>query len=312
LESPKICRPGAAARLGLLAGLLLSAACDGAAPRGGDAGALVVVDEVGREVHLHAPAQRVLSLVPARTEVLLAMGAGDRLIARTQYDPDPRLAHLPSIGNALNPSVEWVAAQRPDLVVAWADTEARAVVARIADLGIPVYGSRVETLADNDRSIAALGRLLAMERQADSLRTAISAELDSVRAAVAGRPRPRVLYAVSAEPVVAAGPGTFVDELLEIAGAANVAADLAPGWPQLSLEEIVRRDPDHIVVSVGGGDAAVAARLARLPGWRDLAAVRGGRLHIVDAHEMNRPGANVGAAARRLAALFYGVDDARP
>jgi iron complex transport system substrate-binding protein len=297
-------RPAMAAAPMLLVLLQALTACD--APPPVAERAISVQDDAGRQVQLAEPAQRVVSLVPARTEVLLALGAADRLVARTQYDGDPRIAHIPSVGNALNPSVEWIAARRPDLVIAWPDTEARAIISRLADLGIAVYGTRVETLEENDRSIAALGRLLGLEPQADSLRAALDAQLGEVRRSVAGRPRLRVLYAVGTEPPVAAGAGTFIDELITIAGGENIAADVTGRWPQVSLEEVLRRDPDRIILALGGADVRAAERVARLPGWRDLRAVRQGQLHVVDADRMNRSGPYVADAARILAALLHG------
>jgi ABC-type Fe3+-hydroxamate transport system substrate-binding protein len=264
-----------------------------------------VIDDAGREVRLTAPARRVISLVPARTESILALGAGDRLIARTRYDLDPRLAGLPSLGNALNPSLEWLAAQRPDLVIAWADGESRTVVERLASLGIPAYATRVETLAELDRSLRDLGVLLALNATADSLRAAIADTLTAVSRSVAAREPVRVLYLVGLDPPLVAGPGTFVDELLRIAGAANVFADAAQRWPGISIEEAVRRDPDVIIISTSSPTGDPAGRLRRRPGWRDMRAVRSGNVHEVDADLFNRPGPRVGEAARHLSGVLH-------
>lgn len=270
------------------------------------ASAIEVVDDAGRTVRLDAPARRILSLIPARTDLLLAIGAADRLIARTRYDDDPRLAHLPSLGDALTPSVEWIAAEQPDLVIAWPDTRSRDVVHRLIELGIPVYGSRVESLDDVNRAIGHVGQLLGLEARADSIAHAIRATHDRVRAAVARRDRPGVLYLIGLDPVMAAGPGTFIDELIGIAGGRNIFADAGALWPQISLEEIVRRDPALIVMAsddVAAGD--LAERLAARAGWRDIAAVRTGRVYRVDPATFNRPGPSVGPAAAALARLLH-------
>lgn len=271
------------------------------------AGAIEVVDDAGHTVRLGAPARRILSLIPARTDVLLAMGAAHRLIARTRYDDDPRLAHLPSVGDALTPSVEWVAAEQPDLVIAWPDARYRDVVHRLIELGIPVYGSRVESLEDVDRAIGHLGRLLGLEARADSITHAIRTAHDRVRVAVAALDRPGVLYMIGLDPVIAAGPGTFIDELIGIAGGRNIFADAGVLWPQVSLEEIVRLDPALIVMASGGDGAArdLAERLAARAGWRNIAAVRTGRVYSVDPSTFNRPGPSVGATAVELARLLH-------
>jgi hypothetical protein len=136
---------------------------------GGDAaeaaarGPVSVIDDAGRTVALPEPARRVISMVPAQTEIVTILAGVDAVIARTQWDHDPRLAHLPSIGNALTPSVEWLAAQRPDLVIVWPDAQSRDVVSRLSGIGVPVYASRVESVAEIRSMIERLGVLLGAE-----------------------------------------------------------------------------------------------------------------------------------------------------
>jgi iron complex transport system substrate-binding protein len=264
-----------------------------------------VTDDAGRTVSLREPARRVISLIPAQTEAVALLAGPDVLIARTAWDLDPRLQHLPSIGNALTPSIEWLAAQRPDLVIAWPDAQSRDVVKRLSDVGIPVYASRVESVAEIRTMLRRLGVLLGAEQRADSVIAAVDAQLDSVRAAVADRPRPSVMYLLNADPPMIAGPGTFVDELLGVAGGTNVFGDVAQLWPQVSLEEIVRRQPDVIIRPSEAALASPLSGLAGRPGWRELRAVQAGRVYAVDPYFYNRPGASVGAAARGLAAAIH-------
>lgn len=288
--------------------LLLAAACaDGdVAPH--RTGAITVTDDAGRTVVLERPARRVISLIPAQTEIVAVLAGVDALIARTVWDTDPSLAHLPSVGNALTPSVEWLAAQRPDLIIAWPDAQSRDVVTRLDDIGIPVYASRVESIDDIRGMIRRIGVLLGMELRADSLVRSIDAELDAVRAAVAHLPRRSVLYLLSPDPPTAAGPGTFVDDVIRVAGGDNIFADLTTLWPQVSLEEIVRRQPYVIIrPSDRGVDAALSAIRGR-PGWRDLDAVRHDRVHVVSANLYNRAGRTVGEAARGLAERIHGIE----
>lgn len=289
----------------LLLCLVGAAGCGGTAPAARAEATIEVVDDAGHAVRLAAPADRILSLIPARTDVLLALGAEDRLIARTRYDEDPRIAHLPSLGDALTPSVEWITARQPDLVIAWPDAQSRSVVQRLVELGIPVYASRVETLDDTKRAIGHIGELLMLEARADSVLRAIQLEHDRVRAAVAGRTRPDVLYLIGLDPVMAAGPGNFVDELIAIAGGRNVVDDTRAIWPQVSLEEVVRRDPAVIVVASAGARDDVVERLTARAGWREVTAVRTGRVYRVDPSLFNRPGPSIGRAASALARALH-------
>ena len=269
------------------------------------AGAIVVIDDVGRTVRLPRPARRVVSLIPAQTEVVKLLAGAGALVARTAWDQDPELAHLPSTGNALTPSVEWLAAQRPDLVIAWPDQQARSVIAQLAAMDIAVYASAVETLADVDSMIVRLGALLGRRDAADTLRATLHAELDAVRALVAGRARPLTFYALSVDPPMAATRRTYIGELLEIAGGTNVFPDLPTAWAQVSLEEVLRRGPQVIIRPLEEPRGATLARLRAIPGWRDLPAVRDARVHEVDADLLNRPGASLGEAARVLARALH-------
>lgn len=249
-------------------------------------------------------AERVISLIPSVTETIVALGAGDRLVARSEYDRDPSLNHLPSIGHGLTPSLERLTMLRPDLVIAWPDSPNRSVIGRLAELGVTIYSPEIQTLEDIRRTTNELGVILDRETSADSLLRAIDEGLSEVRRAVAGRSTPSVLYVVWHEPITTAGAGTYIDELIEIAGGANLFRD-APGlWPQLSLEEIVRRQPDHVILAQTEDNPIEPTALGEQVGWRELKAVQEGRFVAVDADLYNRPGPRVVLAVRQLAHLL--------
>jgi iron complex transport system substrate-binding protein len=284
----------------------LALGCTRPADTDADAVGVSVVDDAGRTVTLAAPATRVISMVPAQTEIVGILAGRQALATRTRWDTDPALAHLPTVDNALAPSVEWLAAQRPDLVIAWPDAQSRDVVQRLTDIGIPVYASRVESLADIREMIRRLGILLGTEMRADSLVRNIDAELEAVRRATASQPTRTVLYLLNADPATAAGPGTFIDDLITIAGGRNIFHDARQLWPQVSLEEIVRRQPDVIIRPSERALSDPLIGIRDRAGWRDLNAVSSGAVHAVDPDLFNRAGATAGEVARRLARLLHG------
>lgn len=289
--------------LALLATLLACAEPRADTGNGGGAASYVVVDDVGRELRFDRSPMRVISLVPATTETIQALGAADRLIARTDFDRDPALADLPSVGPGLTPSVEWLVSLRPELVIAWPDTPDRDIAAQLARLGIPVYAARIETLDDVVSTIRRIGAALDLEPAADSLIAEIRAGLDEVRHAVAGRGRPVVFYVIGHEPPMTVGAGTFIHELIELVGGRNAFGDLN-GWPVVSLEEALRRRPDLVILPQGEGNVTPGA-LAGRAGWRELDAVRNGAVHTVDAEEIHRPGPRVAEIARHLAGVIH-------
>jgi len=261
-------------------------------------------DETDR-IGASQPPQRIISLIPSATETIVALGAAHRFVARTDFDVDPVLAHLPSLGEGLTPSLEQLTLLEPDLVVAWPDNASRSVIGRLEDFGVRIYSPQVQRLAELREATLELGRILGLEEAADSLLNAIDTGLSSVRDAVAGRERASVFYIVWYDPPTTTGSGTFIDELIELAGGRNVFAD-APGlWPQVSMEEVVRRQPDIILISQTESTPIDLERFNSAVGWRELRAVRERRVVPLDANLYNRPGPRVAEAARELANLLH-------
>ena len=289
--------------------LLLVAGCTSRpAPPADRAGPIVLTDDGGATVQLARPATRVISLIPSVTDGILALGAGDRLVGRSTTDRvPPDLEHLPVVGDGLNPSAEHVVAQRPELVVLWAGDKRNDLRHQLEAAGIAVLGLAVEDTADAVRSITLLGKALALEARAESLAGAVRATMDSVHRASSAAARVRVFYVVGADPPLTVGPGTFIDQLLGIAGATNIFRDADTRWPSVSLEQVLARNPDVVILP---SDAApgVTERLRALPGWRDLDALARDCVLLVDADLANRPGPRMGEAARAFA---RGLDSLR-
>jgi iron complex transport system substrate-binding protein len=278
-----------------------AAACDGVGGTRTMAGA-TVVDDRGRAVDVDAPAQRVVSLVPSVTDLIVALGAADRLVARTAYDGAPSLAHLPSFGRTLSPSVEALVRYDPDLIIMGGT--GLGAVARIDALDTRVYVADVQRIADILTTAERVGALLGVRARADSLVAALAAGLNDVRARVHGEDRPTVLYLLWPDPPQAAGSNTFIDDVITVAGGRNAFDDLPGSWPVVSLEEVVRRDPRFVVLPRAEG-ATIRPAVERRPGWRSLSALREGRVIPVDADLFDRPGPRVVEAARILAAALH-------
>ena len=293
-------RPFISRTLAFAAALLL-AGCGEARPDGNDppgGAGVAAVDDVGRQVTLPRPAGRVVSLVPSITDLVVALGASDRLVARTDYDENPAVADLPSVGGGLDPSLEVLAGLRPELVIAWAERSPR-LTRRLAEMGVPVFMVQTQDTTDALGAIERMGTLLGQDGEAASLLHGLRHDVAEVRASVRDRPRRSVLYLVGVDPPRTAGPETFAVQLVGVAGGETVFPDVA-GWPQVSLEQVVRRDPDVILLPVGRHDAVVAERMREMPGWRDLRAVREGRVHPIPVDVVNRPGPAMGRTARIL------------
>ena len=301
------------ARTSLATLILLGTSC---APAGDDPSAtraVFAIDDVGRRVELPAPATRVVSLLPAFTETMFALGAGDLVVGRTRYDTDPALAHLTDVGGGLDPNLETIVSLQPDLVIAWESQSGSKIRERLESLGIPVFAAATRDTSAIFSAIASLGRLTAHDPEADSLAAHVRAQLDSVRTSVAGRDRPSVLYVVSLDPPMIAGLENFIAELIGVAGGEPVAmpGDRAGLSPQVSLEDLVRRQPDVVILPVGEDPAISLDRLSREPGWRDLNAVREGRVAELPADQVNRPGPGIGEMAKLLRSAIASATERR-
>lgn len=297
------------ASLGAIA-MLLAIACaqDQAADhtaRESPKAAIELADDAGNPVRLDHPAKRIVSLVPSATETLIAIGARNDLVARTRYDTSADIAALPSVGGGVDASVESIVNLRPDLVITW-NSDARQVARqRLIALGIPVFVIKTEDTTDVFRGIASLGRLTARDSQATLVATSVRSTLDSVRRAAAGRPMPTVLYVGYTDPPMSAGPTTFIGQLISLAGGRSVITDSSQHWPNIAMEEIVRRDPDILIVPVGETTTNPLATLRQRTGWRSLRAVRLGHVVSIPADLVNRPSPSIARSARLLLSALH-------
>lgn len=264
-----------------------------------------MVDDAGFTVKLDKPAQRIISLIPSVTETLIAIGASHQLVGRTRYDVDSAVLALPSVGGGIDPSVEAIVSLHPDLVVSWESDKRQLVRERLVSLGIPVYILRTQDTTDVFRQIERVGRLAGRDSAANSVATSIRASLDSVKTSVAEQKIPTVFYVVFTDPPMTAGPGTFIGQLINLAGGKSIFSEATQLWPNVSLEEIIRRDPDILLVPLGEFRENSLKRFRSMPGWRDLRAVREGHVVAVPADLLNRPSPSIAAAARTLRDAFH-------
>lgn len=263
--------------------------------------ASVAADDYGQPIAAGTPAQRIVSLNPTTTEILFALGVGDRVIGRSRWDQWPAAARaVPEVGDAIRPSVERVLAAHPDLVLLYASGDNRAAADALREAGLRVVALRVDRIADFARCVRALGQLTGSDSAASLAVDSVQRSLDRVRSATAAFERPRVFIHVWDNPLMAIGGGSFLSELVDIAGGRNVYADRPEPSPQVSFEDLVQRAPQ--VILAGPLDAARLAGEAR---WTRLLALSHGRIAAYDTSLVGRPSMRLGEAARSLVELLH-------
>ncbi len=270
---------------------------------------IVVADGLGREVILEEPAQRIVSMAPSNTEILFAIGAGSQVIGRDEISDYPEEAlSITSIGStytALN--TEAILALEPDLVLAATITTPEQVQTLEA-LEVPLYllpnPMTFDELFDN---LLAVGELTGRQEDAQQLVDELSARVDAVLEKTANADDVAAFYEVDGTDPTApwtTGSGTFQDVLIEMAGGENVAADIA-GWGQMSLEELVTRDPEVIIFGQGPWIPTTVESLSERAGWGDINAVQEGRVYGIDTNWVDRPGPRLVLALEHMAEAIH-------
>jgi ABC-type Fe3+-hydroxamate transport system substrate-binding protein len=258
-------------------------------------------DDFGDPVRIGQPPMRIVSLNPVTTEVLFAFGAGSRLVGRSQFDLWPDGARLvPDLGNSLQPNVEVVLGAHPDLVILYASQDNRPAAARLRAAGVSTLSLRTDHIADFRRTVQILGAILRDSARARAVSDSVFRTLGRVRAATANLPRPTVFWHIWDVPLITIGSGSFMTELVDIAGGKNVYADISAPSATVSLEDVARRDPDFILAGPQG-----VKKISEDRRWRIIRAVRDGKVLTVDTVLVGRPGVRLGEAAVSLANLLH-------
>jgi iron complex transport system substrate-binding protein len=249
---------------------------------------------------------RIVSLAPSVTETVFALDRGDRLVGIStfcDYPPD-KVRDIPRAGSYLTPNVERIVALTPDVVIGVPTPGNQPAVEQLRELGLTVVIVGEHTLDDTWQAIRTIGRWAGNEAGAEALVARIQGEIAAVRADAARLPRRKLLFVVGHDPLVAAGTGLFLSELIDAAGGINVAAQAAGAWPRLSLEAVVAAAPEVIIDSAMGSEANAALAVYWQP-YASVPAVRDGRVLAQRSDALLRPGPRIGVAARQLFELIH-------
>ena len=252
-------------------------------------------DDAGDTVAIAAPASRIASMIPATTEILFAIGAGEAVVGRTTWcDYPPAASAVRNLGDGISPNLEAILATHPDLVVLYNSARNAEAAERIRAAGIPALRLNTDALADVPRVARLLGRATGHDRGADSVATAFDTALRAATITPAAH-TPKVLLLVWEQPPMTIGRGSFLNELVERAGGRNVFDDVPASAGTVSIEAVASRDPDLILTATEGPVSFVSR-----PEWQVVRAVRERRFLHVSGSEFNRPGPRSPTAIREL------------
>ncbi|PKQ16283.1 MAG: ABC transporter substrate-binding protein [Actinobacteria bacterium HGW-Actinobacteria-7] len=258
---------------------------------------VTITDDASRTVEIAAQPQRIVSLAPANTEILFALGAGDRVVGVTSYDDYPaEVADIAKVGDFAGPNIEAVAAAKPDLVLATTGVQAD-VIAKLEALGATVIAVDPQNLDALYADIAEIGQATGTTDKASKTVSDMKAQADQIRADVASAEKTTVFVEIAQSPLYTVGSGTIIDELVTIAGGTNVVTE--SGYVPYSTEQVVKSNP--AVYMATKGSMSDPKQLAKRAGFKSLDAVKNGRVIILDDNLVSRPGPRIMEGLKQIA-----------
>jgi len=265
---------------------------------------MTITDMAGREVTIEVEPQAIVSLAPSNTEILYALGLGDKVVGVTEFcNYPPEAAEKPKVGGFSDVNTEKVVELEPDLILA-ANIHATEVVPALEKLGLTVVVIDPPDIPAVLKGIKLVGKITGQEEAAEALTAELQERIDAITKAVEGLEKPRVFWEISSD-LWTAGPGSFINDIIVRAGGENIAAEAEAPWVQLSNEVIIAADPEVIFLAdhpFGETAESVAAR----PGWDEISAVVNDRIiEVEDTDIFSRPGPRVVDALEMAAKALH-------
>lgn len=265
----------------------------------------VVTDELGRRVEVSAHPQRIISLAPSVTEMLFALGLADRIVGVTTLcDYPPEATAKEKVGDVIAPSLERIVALAPDLVIVSTATQLEMFAKRLVEVGIPLYVVKANRLDDVLETLRHLGDLTGERERAEALVRSLQARIEQVVERTRHRPRPRVLLVIQRDPLIVAGRGAFLTDVVEKAGGHSITADAEREWTLYSIESVLARAPDVLILPSREGRSR---RLADLhwPALASTPALRNKRIYAINTDLLMRPGPRLVEGLEELARMLH-------
>lgn len=268
--------------------------------------AAVFTDDLGRAVILKNSPQRIVSLAPSITEILYYLRLGDRVAGVTQFSYyPPEAAQKPKVGSYIRLNVEKIMSLKPDLAVGTADGNEPGVVKLLEQAGIPVYIVNPRNVMDAIDTIADVGEVCGMGKEANALSSLLARRVDHILERTGPLRRPLVFLQINVKPIMTVNRHTLHHDVIRVAGGENMTQDEPITYPRISVEEVIRRRPEVIIISSmerGGRFERVRKEWLKWPG---LPAVKAGRIHLIDSDLLDRASPRIVDGLEAMARLIH-------
>jgi iron complex transport system substrate-binding protein len=263
-------------------------------------------DALGREVSIPEAPGRIVPLAPSLTEIIYYLGLGDRVVGVTNHcNYPPEAALKPRVGSYVNLNVEQIVSLAPDLVIGTVDGNEKIVVDLLDQAGVSVYLVNPRNVREAVETIAVLGKVCGLEDKGRSLARALSARVDHVVDRTAAIRKPLVFLQIHLHPIMSVNTRTIHHDLIQLAGGRNMTAEEPITYPRISLEEIIRRQPEIILISSMERGGRFEKARAEWFQWPSIPAVKSGRVHLIDSDLIDRASPRVVEGLEKMAGLIH-------
>ena len=263
------------------------------------------VDDLGRKLYLAKVPKRIISLAPSITEILFALGLNEEIVGVTEFcDFPPQALEKPKVGYS-HPNLESIVALQPDLVLVPKSFMRVDLLQKLEQLKIPTFVLEPHTVEDIMAHIQMLGRMVGRSQEGNEETAVLRKQVSSLSQELEGLPRPTMLYVLNSEPLITVGPGSFIHHLIELAGGRNAAEEARTPYPRLTMEEVIRQNPEYLVFPVGRFEGIPQSEQESWKRWDTLNAVKHNRLFQVQSDLLNRPGPRIIDGLKQLVNILH-------
>lgn len=267
--------------------------------------AMTYRDALDREITLESTPERIIPLAPSITEILYYLGLGENVAGVTDYsDYPPEAKGKPGVGSYIDPNIEKILSLCPDLVIGTKDGNLPTSVYLLEQAKIPVYVVNPRNVKDAISTIDEIGRLCGVSAKAHKMVVELNKRLEAVQNAVASGESPLVFLQINISPIMTVNKNTFHNDLIELAGGINMTGDESITYPRISIEEVIRKKPDVIIIStMSGGEEFKKARDEWMK-WPSIPAVKNNRVYLINSDLINRPSQRIIQGLEAMARLI--------
>jgi iron complex transport system substrate-binding protein len=263
------------------------------------------VDDAGHRIYLAKPPARIVSLAPSITEMLFVLGLDDQIVGVTEFCDYPAAAKSKAKVGYAHPSVEALVALQPEMVLAPKDFLRPDLQTKLEQLKIPVFVLDARTLEDIPLQIHTLGKMFEKTSAANEVTQVMRQRIAEIRRKTETLTAKRVLYILNSQPLITVGPGSFIHQMIGLVGGVNIAAQAGMAYPRLSMETVLKEDPEVLIFPSGEVETVPRSEQQQWRRWGSLSAVKQQRFHEVSSNLLNRPGPRIVEGLEQLANAIH-------